>query len=263
MVLLKRTIFVCAVISSTMTWLSDLVLAQTVAPEVRGEGDKISLARQAFDEMRFDEARNLFDELSRQDRWSFVGFYNLGSVASRQQRYGEALAYYRRALDLSPRDDDTRFNFELMKKRLNILPGQAPLPSAIPMTLNETLLVLWLSTSLLLVGIYKFLRKRKLTEPVEVPWFLISSGAVFVVAVFLTGWRVIDLKTSRAIITVSKVDLRSGPSETNATIAATTEGAEVRTMAKMSDWTQIALSDGMVGWVPNSALLSTEISILL
>ena len=49
--------------------------------------------------------------------------YNLGNCAYRQGKLEEAVAYYKQALDLDPKDEDARFNLEFVreeiKRRLN------------------------------------------------------------------------------------------------------------------------------------------------
>jgi tetratricopeptide (TPR) repeat protein len=42
-------------------------------------------------------------------------FYNLGNSIYSQQRPDESVAFYRKALELNPNDDDAKFNYELAK----------------------------------------------------------------------------------------------------------------------------------------------------
>ena len=42
-------------------------------------------------------------------------YYNLGNVLYNQQRMEESVAFYRKALELDPNDDDAKFNYELAK----------------------------------------------------------------------------------------------------------------------------------------------------
>lgn len=44
-----------------------------------------------------------------------IAFYNLGNSIYSQQRPKESLAFYRKALELNPNDDDAKFNYELAK----------------------------------------------------------------------------------------------------------------------------------------------------
>ena len=42
-------------------------------------------------------------------------YYNLGNALYSQQRMEESIAFYRKALELDPNDDDAKFNYELAK----------------------------------------------------------------------------------------------------------------------------------------------------
>ena len=42
-------------------------------------------------------------------------YYNLGNALYSQQRMEESIAFYRKALELNPNDDDAKFNYELAK----------------------------------------------------------------------------------------------------------------------------------------------------
>ena len=42
-------------------------------------------------------------------------YYNLGNVLYSQQKMEESIAFYRKALELNPNDEDAKFNYELAK----------------------------------------------------------------------------------------------------------------------------------------------------
>jgi len=50
-------------------------------------------------------------DIKIQDR----AYYNLGNALYSQQRMEESIAFYRKALELNPNDDDAKFNYELAK----------------------------------------------------------------------------------------------------------------------------------------------------
>jgi len=62
-------------------------------------------AAKSFEEALKSEKRNI------QDR----AYYNLGNSLYNQQKMEESIAYYRKALELNPNDDDAKFNYELAK----------------------------------------------------------------------------------------------------------------------------------------------------
>ena len=58
----------------------------------------------------FEEALKSKDT-NIQDR----AYYNLGNSLYSQQKMGESIAFFRKALELNPNDDDAKFNYELAK----------------------------------------------------------------------------------------------------------------------------------------------------
>lgn len=58
----------------------------------------------------FEEALKT-DKSDIQDR----AYYNLGNVLYNQQQIKESVAFYRKALESNPNDDDAKFNYELAK----------------------------------------------------------------------------------------------------------------------------------------------------
>lgn len=58
----------------------------------------------------FEEALNSKD-INIQNR----AYYNLGNSLYSQQKMEESIAFYRKALELNPNDDDAKFNYELAK----------------------------------------------------------------------------------------------------------------------------------------------------
>jgi Ca-activated chloride channel homolog len=62
-------------------------------------------AAKSFEEALKSENTNI------QDR----AYYNLGNSLYNQQKMEESIAYYRKALELNPNDDDAKFNYELAK----------------------------------------------------------------------------------------------------------------------------------------------------
>ena len=58
----------------------------------------------------FEEALKS-EDINIQDR----AYYNLGNSLYSQQKMEESIAFYRKALELNPNDDDAKFNYELAK----------------------------------------------------------------------------------------------------------------------------------------------------
>ena len=119
-----------------------------------------------------------------------------------------------------------------------------------------------------LFNLYKYLRKRKaahFTEGEVSPQpavIMFAWGFLLVVIGLTTICKIYDGLMERDTITVAKVDLRSGPGETNASLAEMTEGFEVLVQDEVSGWKQVTTLDGtkmgLTGWIPTSSALMTS-----
>ena len=65
----------------------------------------------------FDSAKNAFDESLRSSDNSIKSkaLYNIGNILYKNDKSKEALAFYRKALELNPNDKEAKYNYELLK----------------------------------------------------------------------------------------------------------------------------------------------------
>ena len=63
------------------------------------------------------EATKSFEEVIRSEETEIQdrAYYNLGNILYNQQKKEESVAFYRKALELNPYDEDAKFNYELAK----------------------------------------------------------------------------------------------------------------------------------------------------
>ena len=65
----------------------------------------------------FDSAEKAFDQSlkSSNNLIKSKAYYNLGNTSYKINKKEEAIAYYRKALELNPNDKDAKYNYELLK----------------------------------------------------------------------------------------------------------------------------------------------------
>ena len=87
--------------------------------EARGNDAEASLGLGASQYQLGDipNASKSFEDALRSDNSDIQdrAYYNLGNALYSQQKVEESLAYYRKALELNPNDEDAKFNYELAK----------------------------------------------------------------------------------------------------------------------------------------------------
>jgi hypothetical protein len=221
----------------------------------------------SFQQGKYDEAKQTFSNLMIDPPWRFAALYNLGNTAVRQNHFGEALGYYLRALHQNPHDKDTQENIKFV---INALGGRRLVspPSNYDIyrkevlgrfTFAETLGGVLFFSFFFLIGLKGFLKKRK-----EEKGALPSTGAIISVILLvlfttLSITKLIDTYSERGVIITDHVDLRSGPSETNASMMEVAEGSEMIIHDTDHDWVQvIPVGGGLMGWIPRTSLMATS-----
>lgn len=88
---------------------------------------------------QIDEAMREFEQAipSKDPRQKSAAFYNLGNALLKSQRLEESLRFYRRALELNPRDYDAKHNFELARQMLQEQQQEQPQQSQNPDPQNQ------------------------------------------------------------------------------------------------------------------------------
>ncbi len=186
-----------------------------------------------------------------------ASLYNLGNAAFRTGKKGKALLNYRRALEIAPRDEDTRWNVLVVQSALidRISEPAGPLDVAVEkitayVSTNEAAvaftaaLALWALTAFAAFagvrgGFFGFIRTLIVTA-------VLISGLVLAVECY-------SHKDPRAVILAKEVTARYGPSTRETKAFVLHEGAEVRVTDRTKDWVYATLQSGNSGWIPRDA----------
>lgn len=187
-------------------------------------------------------------------------YFNLGNAYYEQGEIGQALLFYRRAHELSPRDWDLNANMALVRQqRLDrqgeevfLLDGLTAFTSGM-LTFDELswlMIILW--SGLFGVGL-AYLVRADWHDILRGP--LIALGVCVVVGLILLGSRAYTnaLRPS-AVVTDAVVTVMSGPSEDYLAIYRLYGAAEVRILEQRGEWVRFVLPDLRQGWMPLAAL---------
>jgi len=190
-------------------------------------------------------------------------YYNLGNTCFRQNRIGEAILYYEKALKLDPTDPDARENLRFANQRIRDRIPAEDLPLLLALLERaEHLLRLEQVTSLFL-GLYL------LCMALALIWILghgrrwasgagVAAAGALVLAIGAGGWMIAQGRersaSSDAIVLQEKVDVLSGPGSENTLLASIHEGTKVRIHNRREEWVQVTLPDGRAGWMRGESL---------
>ncbi len=221
----------------------------------------------AFQQGRWEVAREKFLKLSEEGPWKFAALYNLGNTALRQKHFGEALGFYKRAQALNPHDGDLLANIKFVvdssgfqsmasnKGNLELFRREV----LNRFTFDEFLGAFLLLSIFFLGALFKYLKIARLVEgrpPLNA--FLPISAILFLSCFIMASLKLVDTYSDRGTIIIAKEDLRSGPNNQNASLLELSEGLEVKVIDDSNGWRQVTYPNGVTGWIPESSIMITS-----
>ena len=207
-------------------------------------------ANRLYAEGKFAEAANDYENILRTGAESPALLFNAGNAEFKSGRLGNAIATYRRAEQLSPRDTEIRANLAFVR---NQVPGATLRETRWQnwvgaLTLNEgtllTAALFWLT-----LGIFAVRRIRPSLAPrLQTPARMLVVPTIFFATV-LGLQAAIHFSNGTAVVTVAEATARSGPFDEAQTAFTAHDGAEFSVLGRHDDWVQVVDSSGKTGWL--------------
>ncbi len=162
--------------------------------------------------------------------------YNIGNCFFLLREYPMAIAYYKKAQRLLPRNRQLTENLGQAEQALGLLPGEG---RGLPVTAGEfrSMAVAGVILTTLL-----WLARRRMGS------LFVSVVVLFLVAAGMQG------PTSSATV-LSEASLRIGAGKGYASTTRLRPGTSLEVVEKGPEWTQVKTSSGVAGFLPSSALL--------
>jgi hypothetical protein len=218
-------------------------------------------AHQAYEAGRFGEAVEAYRRAEQQGVRNGALYYDLGNAYFKNRQLGLAIASYRRAEMLEPRDPQVRANLEFARARredkalqTRDTPFVAWVRSAFRwLSLNEWILVTC-GLYVLACGLW-IVRTLRHDRGLGLRRALYACAGLGALSLLVLGFKVrTERGQPQAVVTVSKVDVTSGPGSSYTAEFSLHEGAEVRVEEKRPEWLRISLGEKLRGWVPAASV---------
>jgi tetratricopeptide (TPR) repeat protein len=226
-----------------------LVLAGDIfAADVAGN---FLAANELYAKGKFAEAAAAYDAILKTGAQSPALLFNHGNAEFKAGHLGQAIAAYRRAELLAPRDAELRANLAFVRNQVQ---GATLRESrwqnwAGTLTLNEgavlTAVLFWLTFALLTV---------RQIRPALVPRF--KNATWILLALTLFSGTVLGLQAANhfsaatAVVMADNVTARSGPFDDAQSAFTVRDGAELSVLDRRDGWVQVADGAGKTGWLP-------------
>ncbi len=248
------------------TLLSVLTTLCLLAPAWAGEAkpgaweEKAALARAAYDASDYTQALAHYEELLAAGLTSADLYYNLGNTEFKNSRLGRAIAYYRRAAQMSPGDEDIRYNLNFARNLVKRPPDKTGALTRLGKTgfrwsAGQTLAVAaWVCYVLLAIVAGGLILRRG--QGLLLRWTAALIGITFI---FLATWASLRITADRTVnwgvIVVNQAEARNGPSSDFEVGFKVPVGREVRILGQEGSWIAIGLTpEGYKGWIQDKEI---------
>jgi tetratricopeptide (TPR) repeat protein len=214
-----------------------------------------NMANKLYAEGKFAGAAAGYQKILQSGSVSPALWFNYGNAEYKLGQTGRAIAAYRRAELLAPRDDEVRANLEFVRKQV-----EGPTMSERwwqgwlgALTLNEWAMLaagtFWLTFILFAARQIRPAWRSRLRG--------LTAGVVVLTilsCVCLGAAAAVHFTKQTAVIIEPEATARSGPfNEAQAAFTAH-DGAELAVLNRRNDWLQVTDDSGRIGWLPRQQL---------
>ena len=213
-------------------------------------------ANRLYAEGKFNAAAAGYEGLIRSNGVSQALWFNLGNAQFKSGNLGRAIAAYREAEQLDPRDGDLRANLQFARARVTGTRFHARFWERwiTNLTLNEWS-ILAAAAIWCVFGVLTARQIRPSLMPALRPWLYLSTGfAVVFLACLGMRWT-FGTSQKMAIVVAQEVSIRTSPFDESPGVLnwpGANDGAELRVLDRKNDWLQVtdpASGGRRVGWV--------------
>ncbi len=220
-------------------------------------------ANELYAKKEYQKSIELFETLIAGGATSPEIFYNLGNAFFRTGKLGRAILFYEKARQLSPDDDDIRYNLKVASVRITDKIDALPTLFVIKwidegasfFSINSWAYIVYLFFILLLVAVYLFLFSNRSEH--QKKYFYLSAIFLFlfIISSALVGrLNYLDSNFEYGIIVENTVAVKSSPDNSSSDVFVIHEGLKVEVLDKVEEWRKIKLPDGKVGWITKNEI---------
>ena len=208
-------------------------------------------ANKFYAEGKFADAANAYEKILASGAASPNLLFNYGNAEFKSGNLGKAIAAFRRAELLAPRDSEIRANLAFVRNQVQ---GATVHESFWQnwlgnLSLNEwtvfAAIAFWL-TFLLLAA--KQIRPALATKLKSVTWIF---AALTIFSGTILGVQAANhFSRQTAVVISAQATARSGPFDDAQSAFTSRDGAELSVLDRRDDWVQVADGSGKIGWLP-------------
>jgi len=233
-----------------------LILSATVAAAIRLSAQPdpdpsaaFDAANRLYEEGRYREAVEAYQDIDTKAPFAALHF-NLGNAFYQAGKPGQAIAEFRHAHALAPRDRDVTSNLKFVRNSVSGPTWKSHWTERLVQRLAPaewhwaTSASLWLCFGLLALGQVRPGWRPGLRRPV------IATALLAATLLGLTFWNDYDLGSRRfAVVVEPEVVVRLGPFDASPAAMTVKDGAELLVVDQKGDWFQVTADGRASGWI--------------
>jgi tetratricopeptide (TPR) repeat protein len=207
-------------------------------------------ANQLYDEGKFSEAANVYEKIIQSGKISPSLLFNFGNAEFKRGEIGRAIAAFRRAGELAPRDSEIRANLEFVRNQVQ---GTTLRESRWQNWLGALTLNEWTTLAALALWIAFALFAAMQIRPVLKPTLHVFARVSLIITILFCAIvgtdAAIHFSKPIAVVVAPDAIARSGPFDEAQNAFAVHDGAELAVTDQRNDWLQVTDGSGRIGWL--------------
>jgi hypothetical protein len=215
-------------------------------------------ANDLYADGNYSDAAKIYEKILSTEGVAPELYYNLGNAYYKSNETGKSILNYERALRLSPRFEDAKFNLELAQ--LKVVDNIAQTPTFFVGRWIENLIKLLTSNQWLIVSFsvflfclilaFLFVFASSLLLRKSSFYVGLVFGIISLLSLIFSGVRKDQMVNhSDAIVMTGVVTVKSSPDKSGTDLFQLHEGTKVTVKSTLGKWTEIKLGNGNIGWV--------------
>jgi len=216
-------------------------------------------ANRLYEQGKYLSAANAYREMLDAGTNSAAVWFNLGNAQFKAGHLGEAIAAYRQAERLAPRDADVRANLDFARRQVT---GPRLRPGWLQRQMDALRTNEWTLTAMLPVwacfGLLVAMQIRPRWKPGlrRWAWLTGTAGACGCIALAMA----LQQRLHERVVVVNNRDtvVRAGPFEESPSAFTASDGAEFAVVDAKGDWCQISDGTRVLGWLPAKSTVAVR-----
>jgi tetratricopeptide (TPR) repeat protein len=216
-------------------------------------------ANKLYEEGKFSEAATAYAKLLQAGQTSAALYFNLGNAFFKSGQIGRAIAAYRLAGQMTPRDPDVRANLQFARNQTQ---GPTLSPNRWQRWLGRLTLNEWTVLAACAVWLWLLLLALLHWRPTlrsVLKGYVVASAIAALSLCALTGAAFYHARVSRVAIVITKdADVRNGPLTESKTAFTAHDGAELRVLDQKDEWLEVSAGPRETGWLRRDEVLMPQ-----